>query len=387
VPGISALRRINSTLASAYTPGLTVSGDIVIRRTRRLPIKGETLVQVGDPVKPETPVARALLPGMLQTLKLGEKLGMEPKDAIGMFRLNIGEPIEKGQLVAETKGLFGMFKSQVTSDFAGTVEAISDVTGNVLVREPSIPIEMDAYIEGRVADLLPQEGAIIETRCALVQGIFGVGGERTGVVRVAVANVSEALEGSHIQDSDAGKILVGGSGISADALQRAQQVGVKGLIAGGIKDSDLIKLLGYEIGVAITGTENIPLTLLVTEGFGYLAMAGRTFELLKTLDGKMASINGATQIRAGVIRPELIVPIAADVAQSQRAVEAHELKVGTSIRVIREPYFGRLGSVTDLPAQLQVVDSGTEVRVLRAKLDKGEEVTVPRANVEIIANA
>jgi len=374
-------------LASAYTPGLTVSGDIVIRRTRRLPIKGETLVQVGDPVKPETPVARALLPGMLQTLKLGEKLGMEPKDAIGMFRLNIGEPIEKGQLVAETKGLFGMFKSQVTSDFAGTVEAISDVTGNVLVREPSIPIEMDAYIEGRVADLLPQEGAIIETRCALVQGIFGVGGERTGVVRVAVANVSEALEGSHIQDSDAGKILVGGSGISADALQRAQQVGVKGLIAGGIKDSDLIKLLGYEIGVAITGTENIPLTLLVTEGFGYLAMAGRTFELLKTLDGKMASINGATQIRAGVIRPELIVPIAADVAQSQRAVEAHELKVGTSIRVIREPYFGRLGSVTDLPAQLQVVDSGTEVRVLRAKLDKGEEVTVPRANVEIIANA
>lgn len=387
MPGISALRRINSTLASAYTPGLTVSGDIVIRRTRRLPIKGETLVQVGDPVKPETPVARALLPGMLQTLKLGEKLGMEPKDAIGMFRLNIGEPIEKGQLVAETKGLFGMFKSQVTSDFAGTVEAISDVTGNVLVREPSIPIEMDAYIEGRVADLLPQEGAIIETRCALVQGIFGVGGERTGVVRVAVANVSEALEGSHIQDSDAGKILVGGSGISADALQRAQQVGVKGLIAGGIKDSDLIKLLGYEIGVAITGTENIPLTLLVTEGFGYLAMAGRTFELLKTLDGKMASINGATQIRAGVIRPELIVPIAADVAQSQRAVEAHELKVGTSIRVIREPYFGRLGSVTDLPAQLQVVDSGTEVRVLRAKLDKGEEVTVPRANVEIIANA
>jgi hypothetical protein len=32
-----------------------------------------------------------------------------------------------------------------------------------------------------------------------------------------------------------------------------------------------------------------------------------------------------------------------------------------------------------------VVDSGTEVRVLKAKLDDGEEVVVPRANVEIIA--
>jgi hypothetical protein len=62
-----------------------------------------------------------------------------------------------------------------------------------------------------------------------------------------------------------------------------------------------------------------------------------------------------------------------------------ELKIGTSIRVIREPYFGQLASVTGLPAQLMVVDSGTEVRVLKAKLDGGEEVVVPRANVEIIA--
>jgi hypothetical protein len=34
---------------------------------------------------------------------------------------------------------------------------------------------------------------------------------------------------------------------------------------------------------------------------------------------------------------------------------------------------------------LVVLESGTEVRVLRAKLEGGDEVTVPRANVEIIA--
>jgi hypothetical protein len=32
-----------------------------------------------------------------------------------------------------------------------------------------------------------------------------------------------------------------------------------------------------------------------------------------------------------------------------------------------------------------VVESGTEVRVLKAKLNDGEEVLIPRANVEIIA--
>ncbi len=376
----------HETLASAYTPGLTVSGDITVRRTRRLPIKGQVLVNTGDRVNPETPVARALLPGILQTLKLAEKLGIEPKDVPGMFMLKIGDPIEKGQIVAETKGFLGKFKTKIEAETTGTVEAISEVTGNILVREPSIPIEINAYIQGQIADILPEEGAIVESRCALVQGIFGVGGERTGVIRIAVKSVDEVLEASHIQASDAGKILVGGAGISGEALQKAAQLGVNGLIAGGIKDSDLIKFLGYDIGVAITGTENITVSMMVTEGFGYLAMAGRTFELLKSLEGKVASINGATQIRAGVIRPEIIVPLPEDAAKSQIAEEAFELKIGTAIRVIREPYFGRLGAVTELPAQLMVVDSGTEVRVLKAKLDKGEEVTVPRANVEIMSS-
>ena len=127
------------------------------------------------------------------------------------------------------------------------------------------------------------------------------------------------------------------------------------------------------------------MTLVVTEGFGFLPMAQRTFELLKTLADKPASVNGATQIRAGVIRPEVIVPIPADTATSNVASEAMELKIGTPVRVIREPYFGKLGTVTELPAHLMVVDSGTEVRVLRAKIDGAGEVLVPRANVEIIA--
>jgi hypothetical protein len=72
-------------------------------------------------------------------------------------------------------------------------------------------------------------------------------------------------------------------------------------------------------------------------------------------------------------------------AQSNVAKQAFELTVGTPIRVIREPYFGKLGTVTELPAQLQKVESGTEVRVLKANIEGEGEVMVPRANVEIIA--
>lgn len=372
-------------MANAYTPGLTVSGDITVRRTRRLPIKGEVLVKKGDPVNPDQVVAQAKLPGPLQTIKLAEKLGVDAREIKNFFQLKEGDAVETGQVVAQTKG-FLIFKGAVVeAETSGTIESISEVTGNVLVREAPIPIDVKAYVKGKIAEVMEAEGVIVETRGAMVQGIFGIGGERVGTVRVAVSGPDQVLQAADIQDSDKGKILVGGSGFTFDALKKADQSGVIGIVAGGLKDSDLIQYLGYDIGVAITGQENVNLTLVVTEGFGFLNMAKRTFELLKSLEGKDASINGATQIRAGVIRPEIIVPLDLGNVVEKGQHSTGELKIGTPIRIIREPYFGMLGSVTDLPTQLLTVDSGTEVRVLKAKLESGEEVTVPRANVEIIA--
>jgi hypothetical protein len=373
-------------LANAYTPGLTVSGDITVRRTRRLPIKGDVLVNKGDAVTPDQVVARANLPGPLQTIKLGEKLGIEPREIRNYFKLNEGDKVDAGQIVAETKGFFGLFGGQkIASECAGTIESISEVTGNVLVREAPVPVDVKAYIKGTVAEVIPNEGAIIETRGAMVQGIFGIGGERVGTIRVAVAGPDQVLHADNIHESDRGKILVGGAGFTFDALAKADEHGIVGIVAGGLKDSDLIQYLGYDIGVAITGQESVNLTLVVTEGFGFLNMAKRTFDLLNQIEGRDASINGATQIRAGVIRPELIVPLDLGDKAVEKAHESSELKVGTPIRVIREPYFGMLGTVTDLPAQLVTVESGTEVRVLKARLEGGDEVIVPRANVEIIA--
>src|SRR5579884_484995 len=99
----------------------------------------------------------------------------------------------------------------------------------------------------------------------MVQGIFGVGGERTGTIRIAVSGPDKVLEAGDIQSTDAGKFLVGGSGVSYEAIQKASQAGVKGIIVGGIRDSDLTKFLGFDIGVAITGSEPITLTIVVTE--------------------------------------------------------------------------------------------------------------------------
>ncbi|MCS7209688.1 MAG: hypothetical protein NZ874_08975 [Fimbriimonadales bacterium] len=373
-------------MGTAYTPGLTVSANTLILKTRRLPIKGEVLVHEGDTVQPDTVVARALLPGILQTVRVAQLLGIEPKQIHSVLKVKEGDTVEKDQVIAETKGFLGLFRGVCKSPVQGTVELISDVTGHVGVRQPPTVIDVSAYVQGRVVKVLPQEGAVVETQGALIQGIFGVGGERRGVLRILVQSPDEALTARHIPDDVAGQVLVGGASIEAEAIQRAAERGAVGIVAGGIRDTDLVRYLGRDIGVAITGSEEIPLSIILTEGFGVIPVANRTFRLLKSLEGKIASINGATQIRAGVIRPEIIVPLEdpSHLPESPPARESQTLEVGSPIRVIREPYFGRLGTVLELPPELVEIESGTRARVLKAQLDDGTIAVVPRANVEII---
>ncbi len=179
-------------------------------------------------------------------------------------------------------------------------------------------------------------------------------------------------------------VLVGETGVTLGALKKAAGVGVKGIVVGAIVDTDLIAYIGHDIGVAITGQEDIATTLILTEGFGSIKMAKRTFELLRSLDGRRVSINGATQIRAGVIRPEVIAPLEVRPERAAPESKGQLLEVGANIRVIRAPYFGMLGTVTGLPSNPVEIESGATVRVLEAKLEDGREVCVPRANVEII---
>ena len=46
-----------------------------------------------------------------------------------------------------------------------------------------MPVEVDAYIDGMVTEILPGEGVVVEAEGAFIQGIFGVGGETCGAAR------------------------------------------------------------------------------------------------------------------------------------------------------------------------------------------------------------
>jgi len=376
--------------SQAYTPGLKRKAATLVQKTRKLPIPGSVLVKKDMGVKADDVLARTFIPGKVHVVNVAGLLGIDVWDTSKHMLKREVEKVEEKEPIAMSKTFFGLFKKYVYAPAAGIIERASDLTGQVILREPPVPIEVDAYIPGRIVKVFPKEGAVVETPAVFIQGIFGVGGERKGEVKMIVESPDEVLTADKILPEHNGKILIGGSLVDLAALQKAAAVGVKGIVAGGIEDGDLTQFLGYEIGVAITGHEDIPLTLIVTEGFGKMRMSEKTFTLLKKFDGRFASISGATQIRAGVLRPEIIVP--RPELEDEEIVERGEekefvkqgLMPGTPVRIIREPYFGAIGVVVGLPVQLQLVETESEVRVLEAELEDGRRVVIPRANVEII---
>jgi len=377
-------------MTHAYTPGLRLAEKLQIRKSRNLPLPGDVIVKKGNTVKSDDIVARTNLPGKVHAVNVVNRLAILPTDLRKNMLKKEGDSVVKDEPIAETSPFIKMFKSICLSPITGIIESISDITGQVLLREPPKPVQITAYVDGKVVETIENEGVIIETNATFIQGIFGIGGETTGELQIVVNSPDDIVKPEDIKEVHRGKIIAGGSIIYSDAIKKALDTGVKGIVVGGIRDKEINELLGYDLGVAITGSEDINITIIITEGFGQIGMAQRTFDMLKLREGAVASINGATQIRAGVVRPEIIIPYN-DEDTSGKSDESGSadgksagISIGDQIRIIRNPNFGMLGTVKSLPSELQTIETEAMARVLEVKFPDGQTSIVPRANIEAI---
>lgn len=378
-------------MSESYTPGLRKKESHLVSKQRMLPLMGQVLVDKGSVVEPSTIVARTFIIGQeYALLNLTHSLGLwKNSDGPSYMVKKVGDRVGKGEVIAQRQyKKYHIFEHEVIcrSPIDGVIEWFFDYDGDLSIKSLKV-VNVEAFIPGRVTEVVPNRGVVIETRAAVVQGTFGVGGETHGELMMKARSSNETLSADSIGPESKGKIIVGGSQVEGAALHKAVEMGVKGVIAGSIKYMDLTDFTGHEIGVAITGNEDVGLTLVLTEGFGKISMADKAFNLLKRFDGRLVCINGATQIRAGVIRPEIIMPrpeLEASKASETETEPEVELKPGSAIRIIKEPYLGIFGHVRRLLVEPLKVESEAQVRVLEADLVDGRCVIVPRANVEVV---
>jgi hypothetical protein len=261
--------------------GVKLEEETLIRKVRRIPAQGEVFVDVGDAVDAETVIAGGTVRNPeAEEVKVFAKLGVDPDQTERYMLKREGGQVAKDEVIAIYRAFFGRFTKTCRSPMDGFIEVFVKSAGRVLIRGNPIPVEARAHIPGRIVEVIPGEGAVVETRGTLINGVFGVGGEARGELFFAVDQPEEALTTEALGEGLEGKVIVGGSVVTLDALRKAAAAGVSGVITGGVDQKDLTDFLGHEIGVGVTGAERVGLTLIVTEG-----------------------------IRQRMLRPEIVIPL------------------------------------------------------------------------------
>jgi len=283
---------------------------VTITKERRIPTAGEVLVKQGQQVDPDTLIAACTVPSQnIHELRIYRSLKVNPDDVKNHIVKHEGETVEKDEVVAIARSFFGRQTRMARSPIDGVIMAFSSSTGRMMIRGHPVPVEVFSHISGKVIDIYPDEGAVVETQGYRFNGVFGVGGETHGILEVAVDSGDIPLTSTEIKPEHSGKVLLGGSVVTLDALREAVKQGVKGIIVGGVDQKDLTYFLGYEIGHGVTGGEDVGLTLILLEGFGVNPIPDTVFDSFKKISGNLACIDGTTHIRSRTLRPEIIIPL------------------------------------------------------------------------------
>lgn len=338
-----------------------------VRRERRLPAPGELTVGVGERVEPLQVVARTELPGAFRILPVARLLGVPPAKMDRYLRVQPGDEVEEGQVVAARRGLNAR---TLRSPATGLVTASGG--GRVLIETAPEPFELKAYLQGTVTNVLEDYGVVIETLGALVQGIWGAGGEGFGVLRRAVESPESPLEARDVDPSSHGMILVGGAELGEGALELAREFQVRGIVTGGLQAELMAK------------AAKMPFPIVVTEGIGTVAMSAPAFDLLASHDGREASLSGKARQRQNIVRPELVVPLPAANVPAVGDESEKPLAIGRWVRIVRAPHLGATGTVVALPPRARRIETGARVRGAEVDIGRGAPVFVPISNLEAL---
>jgi len=350
-----------------YPPQTRASSLTAIRRQRMLPLRGKVVVTVGQRVEPWDIVAQAAVPGGYRIVEVAQVLKIQESD-IGQYLLKReGDDVKAGEPIAARRGLFRRaVRSPVDGFLVGTG------AGRVLIEADTTVLELQAGMRGRVSSVRRNWGATIETVGSIVQGVWGNGREGHGVLKTLADSPQSMLTRENIEVGFQGAVILAGQGMTAEALEFAEEVQVRGIVVGGLEASLLQSAMA------------VPFPIIVTEGWGTIPMSPIIFDVLKSNDGREISLSGQVQAGWERVRPEVIVPLVAKEVPPEDSVANLPLREGVTVRLLRQPYVGATGTVVAFPAVPRKLESGVTFRGAEVELAAGERVFVPFANLELI---
>jgi len=357
-----------------YPLGWSVVTQTLIRRERwpgRYRTRGIALVYPGQEVQPDQPVIR---------LEKAEQVLGEAN--------NPANAVPSGDQFSDGLSSMALSSTKTAPVSAAILAAVRENVSTQSSTAGGVSETVPAGMRGRVADITRRGGVIIESRAAVIQGAIGAGNQVAGVLTLWKAGGTSRGQ----QPIPPGAILIVPGPLNFAMLRQALISGVAGVVASSISSHDLEGFLRTDL-VQLIDSPDIelaqahlpPVTLLLTEGLGTIAMPARTINLLSQYTGSIALISGATSIRQAIY-PELIISLPpAEALHNWHPIQPDpNLAIGAQVRVCSGDYEGAIGEITYLFNHQQVFPSGVHGRAARLRLEDNSTLVVPLALLERI---
>ena len=331
-----------------------------------MPFDGRLLVRKGQDVRSTDVIAEANLAPEHLLLVVARGLGLPANQADEYIQRHAGDRVSEGDVIA---GPVGLARRVVRSPKPGRVVVAG--SGQMLLELDGPPFELKAGIPGVVVELVTDRGVEIETTGALIQGVWGNGRVDSGLLTNLSRSPQDVLTTDRLDVSHRGAIILGCHCADAEVLSTAADIPLRGIILASM-DASLIPL---------ANRMRYPIILL--EGFGNIPMNSAAFKLLTTSERREVAINAEAWERLEGQRPEVVIPLpASHMLPVPKEIET--FGQGKRVRFVgamRRPMVGTL--VAQRPG-LTTLTSGIRVPAAEVRLESGEDVVLPLANLEVL---
>lgn len=342
-----------------------IEPHVRIRVNRLLPTPGDIVTGVGQSVNPMQVVARSSQEISYRVLPLSDLLQIPPDELPALLDLAPGTRVRQGMTLIDRKGFLGR-RQQYQSPFDGEVYRVDN--GRLILRLVEDVYELRALVVGQVLEHIPNRGVVLETFGSLIQAVWSTGHEEAGLLKVIAHAPNSLFIPEQITPDHKSAILVVGWFDQPKVLQRAQQMGVRGIICGSLP-ADLCRLAALS-----------DLPVFVTDNIGGHGLSAPAFAIFQAAEGRRAALLGR---RPAADRPQIVIQV--DSKTLSIPPSATELlAVGQKVRLLRGPHLNQMAEIVRLYRLAQVTGCGIRAQGADVRLANGQILFVPYANMEAI---
>jgi len=331
-----------------------------LRVERLLSHPGRVLVQPGQIISADDIIGQIIPPGSFRIVNVAQVLGLsetQVRDEPGIEAFLLkkeNDPVEKDDILAQVEGRFSFLGKVCKSPTAGRLAVIA---GQWILIETNVdPQPVQALVPGRVVEIYPDQGIVIETTGAYVDAVFGFGGEAFGLLQSVSDDIQADIDQVDIDQVHTNQIevpvsgqkiiLMAGGTISEAAIRQAESASIAGFIVGSL-DASLLEM---------DPPPSMP--IIVTEGFGHRPMASDTWRILQSRLKTSTFICG---LMPSVTSPGKSVIIVPGRSADNRVGEEKDdppaigrITIGSHVRNVREPDVMTWGQVSAIQDQPQI---------------------------------